>query len=42
MGEWLDAQHLMARLGSLHQAHARACALHAWLLPADRAAVEAP
>jgi len=42
MGEWPDAQDLMARLGSLHQAHTRAFALHAWLLPADRAAVEAP
>ena len=42
MEEWPDAQHLMARLGSLHQAHTRVRALHAWLLPADRAAVEAP
>ncbi len=42
MGEWPDAQHFMTRLGSLHQAHTRVRALHAWLLPADRAVVEAP
>ncbi len=42
MAGWPDPQHLMAGLGSLHQAHTRVLALHAWLLPADRADVEAP
>ena len=40
--DWPDAETIVRMLGQLHGAHRRARALHAWLLPADRAAVEAP
>ena len=40
--DWPDTVAVLKSLGELHTAHARARTLHAWLLPADRAAVEAP
>ena len=39
---WPDGLALVDALSALHAAHSRALALHSWLLPADRAAVEAP
>ncbi len=42
LAEWPDAEAMVRALGQLHDAHTRAQAMHAWLLPADRAAVEAP
>jgi hypothetical protein len=42
MSDWPDVERIMQALGELHRAHTRVQALYAWLLPSDRAAVEAP
>lgn len=39
---WPDGAALVEALGALHKAQARAHSLYSWLLPQDRASVEAP
>ena len=42
MSAWPSAGDLLDALGALHRTHARALSMYQWLLPTDRAAVEAP
>ena len=42
MSIWPGAEELLNALGKLHRTHARALSMYQWLLPPDRAAVEAP